>query len=1143
MPIFTFLEYYNIIPADTKNFIDRLLSYLSNDSTIDCSGKKIYTTEDKLLFKALKAYVDSSEINANTAQKYGYQCSYGIDYYNYSDSSKAKIFTKYYKALTPFDFKDEYVTLTPEDIIDNIYRRILNCNRSSDSRAVTFLKNGEEYFFKGLNKISTEKKKETITAKTKDFNSDFPVNVINYFDTAGKIFMFLRKVKNNSFIESLSENDKKNIALLLAIFHYNGVSVNSSFNEQQVIISFLEANGVTSELIEKKLDIEIDMEELNKLDPTIVLCKYFDDVRLNNTYKKDTTVGQLFNKLLKYGFSDSIIVKKILGCLNVPLADVSKINDEIKRVKEEANDTSLEDLYKNLMPNVVSYIQRVTRIYTYLLEKKDTLDKNYLENNNDFRTLAIFLSAFEFDNKYTKYFLEQGLTLDSILELLGLPKKDEYLKELDSTKINEKLAVEFNYLITNGHNSNVPRSNITVNAIVNNLDDKDRTKSSVVHKIFNSLTGKNLNDSYGKQMNEYFSKKENERKHALTESLLGNISIDVYNFLKVINNYYILFKKTNLDPVDREQFAIIYAAGRHDSRIDNYIKSFGMSRINITKKLGISFDYATQPFDIDIIKDVFGKYIFDRPNDQITVYSIFENAFNPKLVNSIRLRNLLFEFDKNPEDFIGIEEKLLAFEKEVETKQQEQKATELFAKCEGKTKKIMEDTLLLHELISTNMANYPLVSTIEDVKELSLLIAILLNDESYVPFFTRNGVTLDEILTKVGLEKNTLTSIRKMSINKTLILQYSEYLNANKVTDKHLIGALFNDKINSSKVIETITSLTGNKYEYLVEEVENQKERELTPEEGIEVLTAEEVEVISPNSLSGMADYGLTVSKHSKYISDALHNIMFADTLEHSLDEINQLLGEVSYEETIPSTHKQSFFDILFDIEEPVQKVKRYNPSKIGDIEKQIDIQIATLTKELEGYDYVKKYIEVYLKKLDEYLKRLKQCKASMATRPFEEGQDEITKFTESLNRASAEKIIQDKITTFETMIVLMKQELMAVHNSIINHFITINSLQTSKMAILPLITTEMAINVGKATEGESLRLTGELVDLLDSVVNKNVEATQENLRRLRLSSISKESYEALSNEVNQCISTVDRGKKLLGSAEEQKDNNVNRKL
>ena len=156
---------------------------------------------------------------------------------------------------------------------------------------------------------------------------------------------------------------------------------------------------------------------------------------------------------------------------------------------------------------------------------------------------------------------------------------------------------------------------------------------------------------------------------------------------------------------------------------------------------------------------------------------------------------------------------------------------------------------------------------------------------------------------------------------------------------------------------------------------------------------------------------------------------------------------------------------------------------------------------------------------------------------------DELTKFTQSLNRSSAEKIIQDKITTFETMILLMKQELMAVHCSIINHFVTINSLQTSKMAILPLIATEMAINMGKATESESLQLTGELVDLLQNVVNKNVEATQENLNRLRLSSISEETYNALNGEVTRYISTVDRSQKLLAPAEEDKEDENKRKL
>ncbi len=1134
MPIFTYSEYLNIIPEDTKSFVRRLLSYLHSMDPIEYGTTYIGDSGDILLFKALKAYTDSNEKNASTAQAYGYSCDYSISYYNYGDSDNSKTFSNFYNVFTPFANKEEYAIITPEDILSQIYKKAFDKKDYAANNTLDFISRDADNFFKNLVKSQEGPKKEIITTIGTSFNKDYSLNVINYFDTAGKIFIFLRNLKNNQQIEELSESDKKNIALLLAIFHYKGVQTNNSFNEQQVIISFLEANGVTSDLIEKSLNIFINMDALNELNPTLVLKQFFENVKIYNTYKSETSVGQLFHKLINEGYDNSIVVKKLFGSLNVPLANVSKINDEIKKVKEEAIDTSLDEFYRNLMPMVISYIKRVTRIYSYLLSKKESLDKSYLEFNQDYRTLAIFLSSYEFDNRFNKFFIEQGISLDSILELLGLPKKAEYLKELDQVEVNEKLAVEFNSIIFNGHNYNNSRPNVTVDAIVNNLDDKDRTKSSVVHKIYNTLTGKKLNDSYGKQITEYFNKKDEQRKYTLQESLLGNISIDVYNFLRVLNNYYIIFKKLNLNQVDREQLAIIFAASRHNKRIESYLDSLGMKRNNMSNKLDLNFEYDSQPFNIDIINDIFGKYIFDRPNDQITVYSIFENAFNPELVNTIRLRKLLFDYGKEPEDFVGIEAKLSSFEKEKAQKEQEKEQDSLLNRCDPQARKIMEDTLLLHEFISTNMNSYPLVSTTADVEELSLLIAVLLNDDSYVPFFTRNGVTLDEILVKVGLDKDIISSIRNMSINKSLILNYRKYLKDSKITIKQLIKAIFDDQINNSQVIENITALTGNSYEYLVEEVKSQKERDLTPEQGIRVLTDEEVEVITPSSLTSIAGYGSSISKHSKYINDALHEIMFADTLEHSLDEINKLLGEVSYEETLPAP-KPSFLDRVFGLEEPAKKVRKYNPSKIGAIETQVDVQIESLTKELQGYEYIKRYIEVYLSKLTEYLKRLKQCKDYIDTSELDESMDELSRFTQMLNQSSSQEIIQDKITTFETMILLMKQELIAVHRSIINHFITINSLQTSKMAILPLIATEMAINMGKTTEGESLKLTGELVNLLQNVVNKNVEATKENLIRLRLSNISEETYNALSSEITRYLSSVDRSTNLLGPSPEEK--------
>ena len=139
-----------------------------------------------------------------------------------------------------------------------------------------------------------------------------------------------------------------------------------------------------------------------------------------------------------------------------------------------------------------------------------------------------------------------------------------------------------------------------------------------------------------------------------------------------------------------------------------------------------------------------------------------------------------------------------------------------------------------------------------------------------------------------------------------------------------------------------------------------------------------------------------------------------------------------------------------------------------------------------------------------------------------------------NLDQTSTKRILEDKINAFETRILLMRQELITVHQAIINHFVTINALQTSKMAILPLIATEMAIAKRKETEGEALMLTGELVSLLGNIVNKNVDATRENLSRLRLSTLSDETYKSLNENVGAYLESVDKGKQLLNPPKEE---------
>lgn len=64
---------------------------------------------------------------------------------------------------------------------------------------------------------------------------------------------------------------------------------------------------------------------------------------------------------------------------------------------------------------------------------------------------------------------------------------------------------------------------------------------------------------------------------------------------------------------------------------------------------------------------------------------------------------------------------------------------------------------------------------------------------------------------------------------------------------------------------------------------------------------------------------------------------------------------------------------------------------------------------------------------------------------------------------------MNDKLTRFETSILLIKQELVKINQSITNHFVVINALETAKSNLLPIIQMELAMNTGKNTENQSL--------------------------------------------------------------------------
>ncbi len=366
--------------------------------------------------------------------------------------------------------------------------------------------------------------------------------------------------------------------------------------------------------------------------------------------------------------------------------------------------------------------------------------------------------------------------------------------------------------------------------------------------------------------------------------------------------------------------------------------------------------------------------------------------------------------------------------------------------------------------------------------------------------------------------------------NDKTLLEFEEFFgDSEKISNDQIITNIFQSPGHTSDLAKRIVRLSGGDFVEVAHNVYLKEEKKLSPEDGIAMLKDLKVTPVDGDSVSAIATYGNDLFKHTSIISDTLNELMKGDSIDKSIGGINEALSAVVEEKREPK--KIGFWESMFSLEEPVTVVRKYNLEKIGDLQQAIDSQGLTLIQELQEYENVKTHIELYLDKLDKQLVELRKSYAELDD-SFD-NLDDIASFTGALNQKTKKELLASKISTVETMIVMMKQELVSVHRAIINHFITINALQTSKNAILPVLASELAINMGNKSESNAIDLTNNLFGLMQSVVNKNVDLTQSNLAKLRATSASNDLFASIDREVTQYLETVNRANKLLEKPKE----------
>ena len=367
--------------------------------------------------------------------------------------------------------------------------------------------------------------------------------------------------------------------------------------------------------------------------------------------------------------------------------------------------------------------------------------------------------------------------------------------------------------------------------------------------------------------------------------------------------------------------------------------------------------------------------------------------------------------------------------------------------CQPDGLKVILNATKIYDFINEDNNPHPLLQSENDKIELSILLALFKENDDSIKYFTHNGVNLESILNTVKLPLNLLEEIDTRPFNKDGVLHFKNYIDysINEVKEPNpnrnsILQALLSD-MNPSQLIETITEIMGSQYKYLLEEINNKKYRELTPEQGYQLLISEEIKDLAPENSADLINYGYEITLHSNYIYKAISDLITTDSVDKSVEGIKELLKEIEKKEKQEEKKKESFLSFVLglgqdeeDEEENIIDPKNLDLSKIPEIKEKIDEQYDKLDEELKRYQFIKKYMEDYLGKLDEIIKALTKYYEVFKDTPIIEEQSEVKRAIKKKNYNDYLQQIQKKIIAYQQTYQLTWQNYLLICNEITRH-------------------------------------------------------------------------------------------------------------
>lgn len=1166
----TYEQFMNLVPEETAAFVSKVLPYLEgylrDDVKLrfkgDHQSENRYSKTNFLLLYCLSEQKEYAAF----LKKYGFD----LDKYKINrdwvdpNADLGVLFEKFNRIFNIYEDETLYASLTPLDLIKKAFKEYVS-NSGLAVFEYLFPNISSNSFLDELEKIRQVEKMKMEYQNEQETYGNLSISVISYLETASKIRTLLySNLRQNNELVKLNDEDIVPVSLLLALYYYKDTPLlEEEVAEQSIIQSMLQEKGINldkiSNAIGQSFYVNTVKDTKKNVDALRLLySKYYHSGANEKIEEKEITVSKILENVLDRSFTNSYAIEKIFAKLNCYVGSFLPVEEKVEAVRvsqERINSLSyVKSFYAELSKESRDFIEFTTKTYLLLLEKMKEKKHNeeILVGEDDADTLALFIASYYYKLDISEFFADHGISLEKVLRLLNLNITKE---EIEAVKLNQRVLVDrYKRFVYEGVNRNKSAKTIRVTDIAHNLCNRDFNRSMIMENIFFELTeSTDLQSDFLEQLRVHLENKEQKRKMQLTQRLFKDMPVVTMEYLEntSIIHQYLLDHLKQYSEMDIQVLSLLLSLFvSQKSDIAEFLSSKNLTLNGVCKFLNISSSSLTKgTINIDILSEQYGVFIFSGHNKGIerkdlTVFNIVRNIFSKEVYNSVLISKFLGSFGLSYEDFEELEEKLKTYLEENEELKKEKEAKTILNSFKEMPKQYIINVMRIHQrlvkIAYQDESVARLIPNIADVRELSLLLGMFTIENDVQHFFEKNKVTFENICALIGLDTDIIKGLEAEEINYKLILEtYGAWIqygstNYNR-TVSDLISRVFDKTIGKeSLILEEIVSFVGSNYDILKEEVESKKDHELSLsiDERIKVLSEESVDSLDLTDIKSILHFGNSLSIHSKYIHDELPKLMMSDVHDKSVETISHIVDKIYAEVPVPKK-KRSLFDRLFGVTMEDNEPKLVlNPNALQELKDAIDSNIETLSKELLGYDAIRKYIEMYRRKNRSHL-----LVALTETEKVEQevnnlSPDKEEEYAAFLLATSRLQIMRDKTNRFSTSNHLMKQELLKVNQAIVNHFITINALEMARDDLLPLIGSELALTQGRNTENKSLDLSENVIGLFQSLLSRNVAGAVENMEKLKSSSISADTFALLNKDIEVYLQGLNQAAKLEGRVE-----------